>query len=292
MRQDILDFYQGTSAYTDLGLYADFARSLPDDLYALARLQRSQIIHPVAFYTPGIRTRTDTVWGDMTRIPETRLQYEDDIFPTAQAILHELLRRNPVYGEGRRAEDKVFVTCRGQALLLTATLKAKGIPARVRSGYAGYVKADDGYDDHWITEYYDAGAGCWKLADADIFGFAEVDVTDIPRERFLTGGQAWLSFRSGAVKAEQLRNAGGERGIQAAVMGLFDDFHALMGNEIIFLHLPRYLMEKGLVPEEEDCRELDGLARLLLEPDQNFDRLREIWEKERKYRILSGGLNG
>lgn len=292
MRQDILEFYQGTSAYTDLGLYADFVRSLPDDLYTLARLQRSQIIHPAAFCTPDIRTRTDTVWGDMTCIPETRLQYEDDIFPTAQSILHELLRRDPVYGEGRRAGDKVFVTCRGQALLLTATLKAKGIPARVRSGYAGYVNADNGYDDHWIAEYYDAGAGGWKLADADIFGFADVDVADIPRERFLTGGQAWLSFRKGNVTAHQLRNAGGERGIQAAVMGLFDDFHALMGNEIIFLHLPRYLVEKGLVPDEKDCQELDVLAELLLEPDQNFDRLQEIWGRESKYRILSGGLNG
>lgn len=291
MRQDILDFYRQTSAYTDLGLYADFARSLPDDLYILARLQRSQIIHPVAFYTPDIRKCTDTVWGDMTGIPETRLQYEDDIFPTAQSILHELLRRDSVYGEGRQAEDKVFVTCRGQALLLTATLKAKGIPARVRSGYAGYVNPDNGYDDHWIVEYYDAGAGQWKLADADIFGFADVDVTDIPRERFLTGGQAWLAFRQGRIAAGQLRNAGGERGIQAAVMGLFDDFHALMGHEIIFLHLPRYLVQKGLLPDAEDCRELDQLAELLLEPDQNFDALRQIWQTETKYRILSGGLN-
>ena len=290
--QKLLHFYLQTSAYTDLGLYADFARSLPDDLYTLIRLQRRQIIHPVAFYTPGIRQQNDTVWGDMTRIPETRLQYEDDIFPTAQGLLHELLRRNPSYSEKRQAEDKVFVTCRGQALLLAATLKAKGIPARVRSGYAGYIHDDGGYDDHWITEYYDAEEGRWKLADADICGFADVDVTDIPRERFLTGGQAWLAMRQGKLYPEQLRYAGGERGIRAAAMGLMFDFHALMGDEVHFLHLPRYLAEKGMVPDEREAQELDRLAELLSEPDRNFGALRQIWETETKFRILCGGLNG
>ena len=177
-------------------------------------------------------------------------------------------------------------------MLLAATLKAKGIPARVRSGYAGYIHDDGGYDDHWITEYYDAEEGRWKLADADICGFADVDVTDIPRERFLTGGQAWLAMRQGKLYPEQLRYAGGERGIRAAAMGLMFDFHALMGDEVHFLHLPRYLAEKGMVPDEREAQELDRLAELLSEPDRNFGALRQIWETETKFRILCGGLNG
>ena len=43
----ILDFYKKTSYYTDLGLYRDIAKSLPDEVSELAKLQRRQIIHPV-----------------------------------------------------------------------------------------------------------------------------------------------------------------------------------------------------------------------------------------------------
>ena len=32
--------------------------------------------------------------------------------------------------------------------------------------------------------------------------------------------------------------------MRAALRGLFYDFHALMNNEIIFLHVPRYIKEK------------------------------------------------
>ena len=36
----------------------------------------------------------ESIYGDMTKIDKTRLIYENDIFPTAQSILAELLRRN------------------------------------------------------------------------------------------------------------------------------------------------------------------------------------------------------
>ena len=46
IKNEILDFYKRTSPYTDLGLYKDFAKSLPDDIEKLCLLQRNQIIHP------------------------------------------------------------------------------------------------------------------------------------------------------------------------------------------------------------------------------------------------------
>ena len=30
----------------------------------------------------------------------------------------------------------------------------------------------------------------------------------------------------------------------------------------------------------------------MLEPDENFDKLLQIWNNEPKYRIMSGALNG
>ena len=122
MKQEILDFYRKTSPYTDLGYYKDFAKNLPDDMEELCYLQRMQIIHPVVFKKDKeIRLKKESFWGDMTKVPAAMLDFEDDIFPTAQGILAELLRRDSRYFAGREAKDKVHVTCRGQAILLAGT---------------------------------------------------------------------------------------------------------------------------------------------------------------------------
>lgn len=64
-----------------------------------------------------------------------------------------------------------------------------------------------------------------------------------------------------------------------------------MNNEIIFLHLPKYIKDKNIELSEEEYQELDELAELLLEPDINFDKILKIWNNEPKYRIMSGALN-
>lgn len=83
MRKDILEFYKQTSLYTDLGLYKDFAKNLTDNINELCILQRMQIIHPFVYSTPDIRKETKCFWGDMTKVPITRLDYEDDLFPNS-----------------------------------------------------------------------------------------------------------------------------------------------------------------------------------------------------------------
>jgi len=91
----------------------------------------------------------------MTKVPKTSLCYENDLFLTAQAILAELLRRDKNYSVNRKIEEKVHVCCREQAIFLAGILKAKDVPARVRSGFAEYVNSKENKaGDHWITEYY------------------------------------------------------------------------------------------------------------------------------------------
>jgi len=58
--------------------------------------------------------------------------------PDDISMLAELLRRDSNYSVEREAKNKIYVTCRGQVLLLASTLKAKEIPTRVRSGFAEY----------------------------------------------------------------------------------------------------------------------------------------------------------
>lgn len=200
--EQILRYYRQTSCYTDLGYYKEFAERLPDSVDALCILQRMQIIHPVVFLNdPDIRRKQDTFWGDMTKVPTTKLMFEDELFPTAISMLSELLRRNTDYSVHREAKDKLHVTCRGQAILLAAVLKAKGYPARARSGFAPYIKYYGICYDHWITEYYKEEEARWVLVDADLHcPDHEIDfnLNDMPRNRFLFGAEAYLGLRRGA----------------------------------------------------------------------------------------------
>ncbi len=294
--KEMLEFYKQTSQFTYLGYYKEFAKNLPDDIDELCILQRVQIIHPVAYRNKEIRSKSKCFWGDMTKVSITRLDYEEDYFPTAQSMIAELLRKDPNYNIKREAKDKIHITCRGQAILLASILKAKSVPARVRSGFAPYIKYDGTSYDHWITEYYDETENVWKLVDADEHcpdHEMEFDLNNIPYDRFIFGANAYLGLRENSIKPETILYASNPvtLGMKAALRGLFYDFHSLMNNEIIFLHIPRYIKEKNFELTEEEYKELDNLARLMLNPNDNFDELKYIWENNLKYRILSGALN-
>ncbi len=303
MNQDILNFYKQTSLYTDLGLYKDFAIALPNDLKKLCLLQRNQIIHPFDLCDEKESKNVNSFYGDMTKISQTSLKYENDLFPTAQSIIAELLRRDKNYSEERKIEDKIHVCCREQAILLASILKAKGISARVRSGFTFYLNATNKEaGDHWSCEYYSKSENRWILVDADFYYDDETlreynidfNLLDIPRNKFIFGAEAYLGLRNGTYSKKEIYYASSPKtlGIKAALHGLFYDFHCLMNDEIIFLHLPKYILDKNLNLTEEELKELDLLASLMLNPDKNFLKLKEIWNNNIKYRIMAGGLNG
>lgn len=292
MQENIIKFYRQTSCFTDLGYYRDFAVSLTDDIQNLCLLQRHQIIHPVAIMRQrGVK---DTFHGDMTKIPADRLLFENERYQTAVSILAELLRREALYSTERKIENKLHLCCREQAILLAAILKAKGMAARVRSGFAGYISKDGVNHDHWITEHYDQEQERWVLTDADCCcEDVDFNIYDIPRERFIFGAQAYLGLREKQYREEEISYASvpPTLGMKAALRALFYDLHALMNDEIFFWHVPAYLAQKDMEPSMEEYGELDELAKLMLNPDENHEALREVWEREDKYRIVAGGFN-
>jgi Transglutaminase-like superfamily len=116
--------------------------------------------------------------------------------------LDDILARDHRRLEVHRPPDRRAVgTCRDFALLLCSFLRCKGIPSRVRCGFASYFR--DGWEDHWVCEYWDRETETWRLSDAQmdqvIRGRCRIDFdpADVPRRSFVTAGQAWSDCRSG-----------------------------------------------------------------------------------------------
>ena len=65
------------------------------------------------------------------------------------------------------------------------------------------------------------------------------------------------------------------------------DFHALMNNEIFYSYQPLYLRDGIQSLGEPELRELDGLAELLKEPDENMERIKDMWNHNEKLYVLT-----
>ena len=120
------------------------------------------------------------------------------------------------------------------------------------------------------------------------------DLNNIPYDRFIFGANAYLGLREKSIKEDSILYSSDPvtLGMKAALRGLFYDFHALMNNEIIFLHIPKYIKEKDFELSQEEYEELDELANLMLKPNENFEKLQKIWKEKTKFRIMQGALNG
>ncbi|MFD0633404.1 transglutaminase-like domain-containing protein [Catenulispora yoronensis] len=186
-------FYRAQSVFSDPGALAGRYAGLPADPAALARIVRGLLIHRAEGGLFGHTIADDRMRDDA----ETR--YVDD-------ILRLLVDRDGAPLTAERAPGDRFVgVCRDFSLLHCSLLRHAGIPARLRIGFATYFSAR--HDDHVVTEYWDAEHG-WRFADAQLtdpraatahaIDFAPMDV---PRDRFLVGGDAWRAIRSGKADA-------------------------------------------------------------------------------------------
>ncbi|MEK6857070.1 MAG: hypothetical protein AABX39_00605 [Nanoarchaeota archaeon] len=288
------EFYLEFSMYTNPGLYKELLKKdLPDDIKKIGEVVRQQIIHRSTLADGNTGTNADKKFGDMTKVPWYR-QPEDDILVTASAMLTELYRRDERGFTNNRAEkDKLVLTCRFVAVLTASILKSKGIPCRVRAGHASYFDVDKKSYDHQINQYYDVKQKRWITIDVDgSWSLKEkFNSYDLPNGKFDFPADAWLNIRKGKDNPNRFWNGKPEKGLIIVLWSLFYDFHCLMNDEIIYLHVPEpgtYKNFKKL--SEKELKEIDDLATLMQNPDKNFKELQHIWDTNKKFRLLKGGL--
>lgn len=293
MQRALKHFFE-FSTYTEPGLYKKaLANELPDDIRTLGKLIRSQIIHQVTLKNYQFASKEELAQGTKTKLPWYR-QPEDAVLPTTASMLTELYRRDPRgLVEDRAVKDKLILTCRPVSILMAAILKSKGIPSRVRSGFASYLPGYKArYVDHWVNQYWDKSREIWITIDIDgsdvIKGF---DPYNIPEDKFYFSAVAWLDAREGTIRPEDFWNAKGDSGLMYIAWELLYDFHCLMNNEIIYPHHPEIVSpEVFLKLTDLELSEIDNLAKILKDPDSHFEALMDIWESNKRFRLLRGTL--
>ena len=298
MNDKTLKYYLQFSPYTNPGCYREHLKtSLPNNVREIGLLVRKSLIHRMTLKNGNAGSNKDLRYGDMAKVPWFR-QPEDDIFITASAMLTELFRRdNNGLDLDRLAENKLVLTCRFTSILMASLLKIKGIPVRVRSGFAPYFKVaglpNSTSDDHWLNQYWNQQESRWVTIDVDgsLENYIKFDLYDIPEGAFDFSAGAWLKVRQGKVKGEHFYNAGGFSGLVVIAWELFYDFHCLMNNEIVYYHHPEMVMLNNFNKiSAKQLKEIDSLAELMLSPDENFDKLQNLWETKKEFRLLKGGL--
>ena len=184
--------YLNQSVFSDPGESAPWIAALPADLPTLHRAANQMVFHY------GHRDRFSDHGIAEERLGEIDTRYASDMFRLVRGLADLPL------GTDRDPAQRMVGCCRDYTLFLVAMARHHGIPARSRVGFASYF-SPGWMIDHVVAEILDAGAGRWRLVDANLdVGHVDpsdgqvLDVLDVPRDRFLVASDAWRRGRSGA----------------------------------------------------------------------------------------------
>jgi hypothetical protein len=272
-----LDFYAQLSFMTAPREYADLFSDLPDEIPALCRVVQGLLLHQYwagayGYSIPAARAseyQIRDVAGKLSRIME--------------------LDERPLI-EPRPPARRLVGNCRDYAVLLTAMLRFKGIPARTRCGFGAYF-GPGWYEDHLICEVWDAGHRRWVFVDAELdeihrkalrFSF---DPCDIPRDQFLPGGRAWLMCRRDGADPNRFGYGDTVGGLPNIRGNLVRDVAFLNKVEILGWDYWGLIEgdEAGL--SDDDLQLLDQAAVLSLAGNQGFHELRSLYLRDMRLRV-------
>lgn len=283
-----LRYYATPAAMTDVGQHRDAVRRAPPALDAVvATVQGLLIYDTVAQPFYGVAVPPD-------RSDEIHLR-------SARAILDRAVELDPrPIDAARPPARRVLGRCRDYTLLTVAFLRAHGIPARARCGFAAYFKPG-WFEDHWVAQVWDAAAARWRLVDAQLdatwrgqIHFAG-DPLDVTEQEFITAGRAWQSCRSGATQpARYGLSFLGDHGLHWVAGNTRLDLAALNKVEMLPWDVWGLGWSRG-APPPDDLTPFDEIAQLTIAPDAAADdalaALRERYRDDARFTMPGTVLN-
>jgi hypothetical protein len=252
------------SAMSDTGRHADVVAKLPPDISALNGVVQGLIIHSDWLGAYGVH---ESQFDRVSR----------DTLPVAERLGLVMERDPRALSEQRPPALRSVGTCRDFALMLCGFLRSKGISARLRCGFANYLA--DGWEDHWVCEYWDIQTQSWRLSDAQLDKVLRekckiaFNPADAPRHQFMTAGQAWTACRSGACDPERFGH-GEVKGLWFARVNVVRDHYAINNREISAWDNWRAAPKSKRVTSDQDWPWLDSLAA---RPEQSIVDVGPDW---------------
>ena len=177
------------------------------------------------------------------------------------------------FSEPRPVEEKVIIDCRSFALLLCAVMRQRGVPSRVRCGFASYLEPTH-LQDHWVCEY--GNGSRWVMEDADAIKH------DLSAEAFIPAARAWTLCRQGEVEASRFGFGPDKasRGLWTVRLNLLHDVAALSGFVGVSGDVWGLALETQEAWPQADLKVLDTAAQLAQQGD--------ITELQRFYQTTDG----
>ena len=236
------------STMSDIGRHD--AADMPASVGALNAVAQGIIIHTDWLAAYGVNA------SDFDRVSRDTLPVADRLALVLERDARPLtVRRSPA--------QRTVGTCRDFALVLCGLLRSKGVSARLRCGFADYFT--DGWEDHWVCEYWERKTQCWRLSDPQLDDVLKgkcsiaFDPTDIPRDKFLTAGEAWAACRAGERNPE-LFGHGATKGLWFMKVNVVRDHYAVNNRETSDWDRWRDAPKSKRVVSEQDCAVLDAIA--------------------------------
>jgi Transglutaminase-like superfamily len=263
-RMENVERWIGHSPMSDTGRYGAAVAELSSSIDDLNSVVQGVIIHSDWFGAYGVdHSRFDRVSRETLPVAERlALVLDSDARPLA-------VRRPPA--------ERTVGTCRDFALMLCAFFRSKGMAARLRCGFAVYFA--DGWEDHWVCEYWDATTQRWLLSDAQLDEVLKercniaFNPADTPRHQFMTAGQAWMACRAGTSDASRFGH-GEVKGLWFVGVNVVRDHYAINNRETSDWDGWRAAPQSKRVVSNRDAPLLDDIAA---RPEQPIVDIRPDW---------------
>ena len=152
---------------------------------------------------PEVLTNFLTVYGSAKArgVTVPLFSEEDRNLRSASNLLKVATERDQrPFSTRREVPNYIFGTCRDFGLLAASALRESGIAARLRVGFANYLRAGQ-WEDHWVCEYWESNE--WKILDASLgrplraAGGITFPPAHVPPESWQSAAQIWRQVRTG-----------------------------------------------------------------------------------------------